>query len=626
MALLIGAYDYKKPRLSLLGPQNDVRLIENGLKPLEFDVRVVSDREASRYSAVSAWEDLTAKASCGDQVFLMLSGYATATPNTGWRFHFEDAIEPETESGKSQQDGQKQATWSDAELATAINRVRARRANVTVLLDSAFSDQARLFAAPQAGAALTNEPWDILPENYGALNVLLATGMPLELRLPRNDTNAKTYGAFSYAIGLALGSGPKTVQELIEKANQHLSTITQHASGGREQMHSPMKANYATSNSDLPFLYIGLKAPSPRPSAEVQIDNSDGKQTRGVVQVNGTLLTGQVKPIHGLLELVIAGRRVADVQPDGRFRVEVPLRRGDNDVDVAAMYTNRPTMVTRMTIHSTGGQWHAERPAQSYALLIANERYDRATSGFDPLKTPKADAECLAQELRTRYGFRTSLPRGDGSERPLILHNANRADIFRALDDFARVATPDDAVFIFYAGHGQQLKTALPSGSHFVKTYWVPSDARAENGDADWVFADDINTKIARIRARHVLLVSDSCYAGGLSRSGDDSISLQKAEPDRYLSEMSRKRSRYLLASGGDHPVDDTNGSGHSPFANALLSVLRNPPAPAFTLQQVFPDLQKRVSNTTNQTPEFPRLRGEAGAAEDGGAMVFFAI
>jgi hypothetical protein len=51
---------------------------------------------------------------------------------------------------------------------------------------------------------------------------------------------------------------------------------------------------------------------------------------------------------------------------------------------------------------------------------------------------------------------------------------------------------------------------------------------------------------------------------------------------------------------------------------------LRNPPAPAFTLQQVLPDLQRRVSNSKSQTLEFPTLRGEAGAAGDGGAMVFF--
>ena len=75
-----------------------------------------------------------------------------------------------------------------------------------------------------------------------------------------------------------------------------------------------------------------------------------------------------------------------------------------------------------------------------------------------------------------------------------------------------------------------------------------------------------------------------------------------------------------VYAHMSNKPVDE--GQDNSPFANALLSVLRNPLAPAFTMQQVFPELQKRVSNSTNQTPEFPRLRGDAGAAGDGGAMV----
>jgi hypothetical protein len=191
------------------------------------------------------------------------------------------------------------------------------------------------------------------------------------------------------------------------------------------------------------------------------------------------------------------------------------------------------------------------------------------------------------------------------------------------LADLAAEAQPDDAVLIFYAGHGQQLRTPLPDGRSFVKTYWVPPGAQVANGDADWVSADDINSKLALIRARHVLLISDSCYAGGLQRAGSEGVQLAPQETDRFLSEMSRKSSRFLLASGGDHPVDD--GKGHSPFVAALLRILREPPAPTFTLQQVFPELQRRVSNLTQQVPELVRLRGDAGAADDGGALVLFA-
>lgn len=608
-ALLVGAHEYQSlpGSLHLRGPQNDVRLIENALKPLGFDVQVVTDGRATKSNVVSTWDEMTEEAQCGDQVFLMLSGHGTDTAKEGWIFLFEDT---KVVSGAGLVDVS--GTWSDKEIYESIVRLRARKVNVTLLIDAANSEGARLFTAPHANNALTSDQWNVVPEDYGALTVLYAYGIPPEIGLPAGRPDRKSYGLFSYLVGQALATNIRSVRDLVAHINEQWTPV----SGDKRRL----KTNFASTHPDLPLFHAGMAMQSS--GTEVMIDSSDGKPTRGGARVTGSMVTGRLQPTDGLLDLRIAGRAVTNLQPNGRFQVEIPLKRGDNEIDIVAMYANRPHLVRSMTVHSTGGQWQAERPAQSYALLIANERYDKTTSGFDPLKTPKADADKLAQELRTRYGFRTGLPRSDGSERPLILYNANRADIFRALDDIARESTPDDAVFVFYAGHGKQLKTALPNGSAFVKTYWVPSNARADNGDADWVSADDINTKIARIRARHVLLVSDSCYAGSLNRSGDDSISLQKAEPDRYLSEMSRKPSRYLLASGGNHPVDD--GQGNSPFAQALLSVLRNPPAPAFTLQQVFPELQKRVSNTTNQTPEFPPLRGDAGAAGDGGAMVFF--
>lgn len=635
LALLIGAEEYALlGENKLRGPLPDVDLVANGLLARGFSATILTGQRATLSEVEATWRALTEKTRCGDHVVLMLSGNTFSDSSAKrWRFLFEDA--QKNDRGTDVDSGQ----WSDDLLLDRIRKLRADGVHVTLILDADGAALAKFFDPP-------NRCCDVPPSFHQYSNMpdggsltLFASPQYSSEREFDVDGKKRTHGVFSYSLSKVIAStGPSIVREIQHKLSDVYYEMAREAG---ESCKPPFyylrcQPHTATTHPDLPLFHTGAiddvrmrggPVPStgdlPPASAEVLIDSSDGKMARSGARINGTLLTGQVKPADGLLALEIAGRRVPDVQPDGRFRVEVPLRRGDNDVEVAAMYTNRPHMVTRITVHSTGGQWLAERPANSYALLIANQKYDKASSGFGPLSTPKADAENLAKELRAGYGFRTSLPRNDGGERPLILYDANRADIFRALDDIARIATPEDVVLVFYAGHGEQLKSALPNGRTISRTYWVPTDSRAEDGDANWVSAQDIDTKIARIRARHVLVVSDSCFAGGLNRSGGGDITLQSAEPDRYLSEMSRKPSRYLLASGGNHPVDD--GQGHSPFARALLNALRNPPAATFTLQQVFPALQKHVSNSTNQIPEFLPLRGDAGAAGDGGAMVFFA-
>ena len=50
------------------------------------------------------------------------------------------------------------------------------------------------------------------------------------------------------------------------------------------------------------------------------------------------------------------------------------------------------------------------------------------------------------------------------------------------------------------------------------KAYWLPIDARKED-NANWISADDIVINVKGIPARHVLIVSDSCFAGTIARS-----------------------------------------------------------------------------------------------------------
>ncbi|HZT58768.1 MAG TPA: caspase family protein, partial [Pyrinomonadaceae bacterium] len=142
-----------------------------------------------------------------------------------------------------------------------------------------------------------------------------------------------------------------------------------------------------------------------------------------------------------------------------------------------------------------GGTAQAAPAGRFYALVVGNDDY----KSLPKLKTAAADAREVERVLREAYGFRTKL-----------LVNATRSQIVAALFAYRRELSADSNLLIYYAGHGY-------SDKETEKTYWLPVDATGDD-NSNWIIADDITSDIKAIPARHVLVVSDSCYSGTLSR------------------------------------------------------------------------------------------------------------
>lgn len=233
-----------------------------------------------------------------------------------------------------------------------------------------------------------------------------------------------------------------------------------------------------------------------------------------------------------------------------------------------------------------------------YALIIGNNAYK-----FVPqLQTAVADARAVDSVLRDRYGFDTKL-----------LLNAGRQEIFQALSYYRQNASQSDSLLIYYAGHG-----------HFDretdKAYWLPVDARREDA-ANWVSADDITSNIRAVPARHVLIVSDSCYSGTIYRDLGITPTAATSARDTFLQKMLAGKSRTLMASGGNEPVADGGGDGHSIFARVFLTGLRQMSRESFTGAELFRDfVQERVAGGANQTPEYNPLRN---SGHENGDFVF---
>ncbi|HIB45285.1 MAG TPA: caspase family protein, partial [Candidatus Lambdaproteobacteria bacterium] len=238
------------------------------------------------------------------------------------------------------------------------------------------------------------------------------------------------------------------------------------------------------------------------------------------------------------------------------------------------------------------------------ALVIGNNNYDDPEKLWPSLKTAVADAEAVANILKTDYGFAEIT----------LLKNAKQREIVRAFNQLAKTAQDSDSVLIYYAGHGY-LNEETKEG------FWIPVDAEGRD-DSTFVPNSTIKTKLSVIadKARHVLLVSDSCFSGALLREGNRGISLDQKN-ERYYQKVAKKKSVQILAAGGLEFVDDNyKGAGHSPFTYYLLQSLKDNNARFFEATDLSQETSRNVSVNTVQTPESGVLQG---AGHAGGEFFF---
>jgi hypothetical protein len=241
-----------------------------------------------------------------------------------------------------------------------------------------------------------------------------------------------------------------------------------------------------------------------------------------------------------------------------------------------------------------------------YALVIGNQHYQ----AIDNLTTPISDAQRAAKVLKDRYGFSVK-----------VLEDADDMAMLTALNDLAGTLKKDDNLLVYYAGHGERLKTGTRENG-----YWLPVNADKPPKDTLWVPNEQVTAHLARMPAQRVLVVADSCYAGLLST--DPSYRFVDAKAGYtldYIKYKIPKRARLLLSSGGDQPVLDKAGGGkNSVFADAFLQELETNTG-VLSVPELFARIAKRVEgvaarNNFEQKPEFKSIKG---AGHDMGDFFF---
>lgn len=330
-----------------------------------------------------------------------------------------------------------------------------------------------------------------------------------------------------------------------------------------------VKAKLAHANERLAQLNLnGTTASGPR----IEIIEPETVATRGMRSIrvgDSKVLKGRIYPAQ--LKSLEFNQQKLSVDPSGIFSVPVDPQ-NTKTIEIKAVDLKGAESVVKLSLMdievgspaegSVGGLGQGAPISGSgvqfgrfYALIIGNNQYQK----YPALSTPVNDAKSIDSVLRERYGFTTK-----------VISNGNRHDIMTALNEFQAKMTENDNFIIYYAGHGEiDPKTK--------EAFWLPVDAEVGN-PANWIASKAITDLLSIMPARHIMVISDSCYSGAMSSAAVAKLppQLDAEKREKWLKVMALRKSRTLLASGDVRPVLDTGGDGHSVFAQSLLKVLRS--------------------------------------------------
>ncbi len=191
----------------------------------------------------------------------------------------------------------------------------------------------------------------------------------------------------------------------------------------------------------------------------------------------------------------------------------------------------------------------------------------------------------------------------------LLDERATKQNIVSEIDQLLKDTDKDSRLFLYFAGHGQT--EDLPGGKE--KGYIVPVDADLYDWHSTMLSMNEINQKIKRSKAKHILLAFDSCYSGlGLTRG----IKLVKKQDLGYIEKMMRLRSIQILTAGG-RSEQAIEADGHGLFTDHLLAAISG--AADMNLDgyttgtEIYVTLRPSVTKLSfnRQTPQFGYIEGE---------------
>lgn len=357
----------------------------------------------------------------------------------------------------------------------------------------------------------------------------------------------------------------------------------------------PPAAGGATSSKASPAEppVIVITAPTVQRGLAVKVRNDS-------ITVSGTARSRQ-----GIARITINGQSAA-LDNQGNFSAELLLKPGENEVIVTALDIQRNATTEQFRVQREAGKPILQSiiypPKEQgvgsgtyHALLIAVQDY--RSSEITRLDHPVQDAERLKEILLSGYTFQPA--------HVTLLKNPDRKTIFKAFESLRRIVKPQDSLLVFFAGHGVWLED-------MQQGFWLPRDAAGMSDPSDWISNSTLRDYIKAIKARHILLVADACFAGGIFKVRD-----AFSRPNAAVEKVFEMPSRKALTSGSLKTVPD-----RSVFVDYMLKRLKENRDQYLDAQKLYTRFREAVINNSPvaQTPLYGAI---AETGDEGGDFIF---
>jgi len=142
----------------------------------------------------------------------------------------------------------------------------------------------------------------------------------------------------------------------------------------------------------------------------------------------------------------------------------------------------------------------------------------------------------------------------DGPEEWLLTNEqATAANIRVFIDDLRLNLQPDDNLIFFFAGHGISVPVEFDGEVVDNTAYIVPVEVKnyAHIAPSQYVEIEDLLESLARLPARHVLAIFDSCESGLALTEGQE-FKTRGGSSITVPEDLMRRRNRHVVTSAMD--------------------------------------------------------------------------
>ena len=217
----------------------------------------------------------------------------------------------------------------------------------------------------------------------------------------------------------------------------------------------------------------------------------------------------------------------------------------------------------------------AQETGKRIALIIGNDAYS-----ISPLKNAVNDARLMDRALKSA-GFQN-----------ILLENAKKADMDRAIGEFLDKLGPDDTALFYFAGHGVQIEN---------ENFLVPVDFAPVASISAAKFAcmsvAQVFDELKHKRARCNIVILDACRSNPVAEKY--SLAAGLAKPQDAPNET------FVAFSTGPGQTATDNPDGRNSWFTEALGDYVEQPTLTIELNDVLTRVKKRVSDATEhrQTP-----------------------